>query len=136
MRALLIGPDERKALQDLAARAADAPVYMPTLTQRIKTPEGKAAHMEQMTAQSVDIPMGYGVTFSIEVGHPLGACRHLSVYINDAPDKLPHPAAVWAIAKELGFWGEIEQCDGIWPEKLRQGQSINLVQRMEQGPMQ
>lgn len=136
MRALLIGPDERLALQDLAARASEAPVYMPTLGERLKTPEGKRAHMDQMTGQSLTVPGGYVATFSIEVGHPAGPCRHLSVSLDDAPDKMPHPLAVWMIAKELGFWGGLEECDMVWPEALRQGAAINVVQRMERGTVQ
>jgi hypothetical protein len=130
MRALLIGPDEKAKLAALAKLAEEHPVDMPSVMERIKTGEGKHRHMMQMAVRTVEIPMGYSVTFSVEDGHPVGRCRHLSVSLDD-PKKAPHPAAVWSIACLLGFWGELCECDGVWWEKLHQGEAINLVQRWE-----
>jgi hypothetical protein len=130
VRALMIGPDEKTLLAGLAKLAAEHPVDMPALLERIQTGEGKHRHMQQMTMQTIELPVGYSLTFSIEDGHPAGRCRHMSMSVED-PTKMPHPAACWMVAKELGFWGELGDCDGVWPEALRQGAAINLVQRME-----
>lgn len=134
MSALFIGEFEKELLRDLARQAAAAPVDMRTLGDRLATPEGKRAHMRQMTAQSVPLPVGYLVTFSVEIGHPCGAARHLSMSTARA-GKVPHPEAIWMVAAELGFWGGIEHCT-CWVEELlghgspdeNSGHAINCVQ--------
>lgn len=129
LRPLVIGPQEKQALAALATLAAEHPVDMRRLMDATKTGEGKHRHMMQMTMQTIELPVGYSVTFSIEDEHPIGRCRHMSMSV-DVAGKLPNPAAVWMVARELGFWGELGDCDGVWPETLRQGEAINLVQRM------
>jgi hypothetical protein len=57
------------------------PVDMPTLMTRIKDPVGKAHHMAQMNRQTVKVPFAYLVTFSIERGHGIGDCRHMSMSV-------------------------------------------------------
>lgn len=130
MAVFLIGPAERAALADLRERAEAAPVDVLTLRTKLASPKGKAAHMDQMSEQSVMIPDGYLVTYSVEIGHPAGAARHLSMS-SEREGKVPHPAAVWMVAKNLGFEGDgIEACDNVWPEKLRGriGVAVNAVQ--------
>lgn len=126
MTALFIGPDEQKALAALRDLAAANPVEMTGLMKRIKTPEGKAAHMRQMGAQSVFLPVAFIVTFSIETGHPVGVCRHMSMSV-PSRERAPIPEAVWMVAEALGFEGGLETCT-VWPENLAQGTAINLVQ--------
>lgn len=75
--ALLIGPAESAALMALRELAAARPVDMLRLMDVIKTPQGKGAHKDRMTEQSVFIPLDFMVTFSIETGHPVGTCRHI-----------------------------------------------------------
>jgi hypothetical protein len=130
MAYFLIGPPERDALIDLRERAEAAPVDVLSLRTRLANPEGKAAHMAQMSSQSLIIPDGYLVTYSVEIGHPGGAARHLSMS-SEREGKVPHPAAVWMVAEVLGFTGGgIEACDKVWPEKLRGrvGVAVNAVQ--------
>lgn len=62
---LLIGPAERAALHELRVRAAAHPVDAAALEAKVSTPDGKAAHRDQMTRQTVRIPLAYLVTFSI-----------------------------------------------------------------------
>ena len=124
---LLLGPDECAALQELRELAAATPVDMPPLLQRLKTGEGKAAHMRQMNAQSIEIPVGYLVTFSIETGHPAGVCRHMSMS-SPVEGRVPIPEAVWMVAEELGFSGSLEAC-AVWLEDLQgHGKAVNVVQ--------
>jgi hypothetical protein len=130
---VLIGDRQLAELQALRARAVAHPVDMRDLLKRLATQKGKAAHMRQMTKQTVELPVGMLVTFSLEVGHPCGTARHLSVSVSgsDVSGKLPHPLLVWEVATELGFWGSLEQC-ALWPEQLQgHGQAINLVQPVE-----
>ena len=136
MSALLIGPEQREVLRDLRERAAAEPVDIRTLAQRIASPWGKRAHMAQMTAQTVVLPVGYFVTFSIETGHPCGVARHLSMSSERVhlPGHVPHPEVVWMVAEELGFSGGLETCF-VYKEELRghDGLAINVVQPIGAG---
>ena len=127
LTALLIGPAEKAALQALRELAARNPIDMPALLRRITTGAGKQAHMRQMSAQTVSLPTDFAVTFSIQIGHPVGPCRHMSMSVN-RPNRAPHPVGIWMVAQELGFVGAIELC-ALWPEELQgHGLAINLVQ--------
>lgn len=125
---LIIGEPERAALTKLRDLAAEKPVNMQGITERLKLPKAKAQHMKQMTAQTIDIPMDYQVTFSIETGHPAGACRHMSMSVGKK-GRVPNQHAVWMVAELLGFVGSLEQCDAIWLEDLKgHGEAVNVVQ--------
>ena len=129
---LIIGEAQIRALAKLRQVASDNPLNMPAVVERLKTPQGKEAHMRQMDDQSVQIPIGFLVTFSIEVGHPIGTCRHMSMSSPRA-GRLPTQEAVWMVAEHLGFVTGVEACR-IWLEDLqrdaagRKAQAVNLVQ--------
>lgn len=130
---LVIDDDVRVQIKTLRELAEANPVDMLKLSERIKTVKGKRHHMAQMTRQTIEIPMAYAVTFSIEHGHPVGVCRHLSMSVALA-GRVPNPDALWMIATELGFWGSIFQVDGVWEENLKgHGMAINIVQRLKKG---
>lgn len=130
---LLLGAEEKQKLAALREAAAKSPVDMPKMMESIKTPKGKKAHSKQMTQQSVYIPFGFVVTFSIERGHPAGTCRHMSMS-SDAQGRVPTPEAVWMICQELGFVGGYELCS-IWEEALERGNgkkiAMNIVQPID-----
>ncbi|WP_233854146.1 hypothetical protein [Paraburkholderia sp. HD33-4] len=124
---LLIGPDQRRQLAALRKRANAHPVDMRGLSDRLKVPANKQAHRAQMTTQSVNLPADFLVTFSIETGHPVGTCRHLSMSVGKA-GRVPSPEAVWSVATELGFTGALEHCTQ-WLETLQgHGDAVNIVQ--------
>lgn len=112
---LVVGPEQRAQLAKLREIARLHPVDMQDLKRRIQTPRGKRLHKMQMTAQSVWIPTAFVVTFSIETGHPAGACRHLSVS-SDVRGRLPTFEALWMIADPLGFVGSLQLCR-MWLEE-------------------
>lgn len=129
--AFLFGDIQVKALHHLREVAEAAPVDMPGLMERLGTPEGKSRHMDQMNFQTVEIPVDYLVTFSIEHGHPIGPCRHMSI---SRPNGVPSPEEVWVCAVELGFTRSLSECDHVWMEDLhRRGRvrAVNVVQRVE-----
>jgi hypothetical protein len=126
MTALMIGAEEHAALDALKRLAAEHPVDVRALTVALALPGVKAAHMAQMTRQSVHLPADFLVTLSIETGQPVGTCRHMSMSVGH-PDRLPSPHAVWLVAEVLGFWGSLADC-AVWEEALTQGAAINLVQ--------
>lgn len=136
LRPMVIDEAVKTRLSEIAKLAEENPVDMPALMESIKTPTGKHQHMRQMTAQTMEIPFGYMVTYSIETGQPVGDCRHMSMSV-DNPNNMPHPVALWEIAKLLGFWGELSDVDGMYPEKLfrgvdeAMGLAINIIQRKQ-----
>jgi hypothetical protein len=127
---LIIGPHEKAALAELRQLAVQHPIDMRALMSRIHTPDGKRAHMDQMNSQTIDIPTVYLVTFSIEHGHPIGACRHMSMS-STRNGKVPVPQAIWMVAEELGFVGGLELCE-VYKEDLQRGPgraiAINVIQ--------
>ena len=131
---LIIGQTQRELLRHLRHLAAAAPVDMRALVELVKSPEGKASHMERMNNLSCAIPAAFLVTFSIETGHPCGACRHMSMS-SGRQGRSPTPDAVWMVAEELGFVGGLEACQ-VWMEDLQRGPqrrkdrawAINIVQ--------
>ncbi len=129
---LLLGERESAALASLRQLAEDNPVDMLTLEVSLSTPAGKRAHVAHMTSQSIVLPVNFMVTFSIELGHPGGAARHLNVSI-EREGRVPAPEAIWLIAETLGFRGGIKACDKMWPETLRgrTGVAVNVVQLYE-----
>jgi hypothetical protein len=133
---LIIGATQRAALNALRDLAAANPVDMPKIIETLKTPEGKAAHMRQMDSQTIDLPLAYMVTYSVEIGHPCGPCRHMSLS-SQIKGRTPIPEAVWMVCQELGFVGD-EPFTGCWvyPEELQRGpdpkrdraRAMNIVQ--------
>lgn len=124
---LMIGPAEIAMLTELRERASARPVDMQVMTEAIKHRAGKAAHMIQMTAQTVHIPTNFMVTYSIETGHPIGTCAHMSMSVGKE-GRVPNQHAVWMVAEALGFVGGLESCT-CWLEELQvHGQAVNVVQ--------
>jgi hypothetical protein len=125
---LLIGPEQVAALHRIRDLAAQRPVDMRGLGERLKLPKLKAKHMRQMSAQTVDLPLAFRVTFSIETGHPGGPARHMSMSVA-REDRVPHPEGLWMVAEALGFTGSLEACQAVWVEDLQgHGKAINVVQ--------
>jgi hypothetical protein len=136
---LIIGPDQKAQLQQLREYAAQRPVDMPALLERLKTVYGRFLHRQRMNAQTIRLPSALGaaffVTFSVETGHPGGTMRHMSMSVKrqdlparEAQDRVPHPQGVWMACEELGFAGGLEACM-VWPETLSDGgTAVNVVQ--------
>jgi hypothetical protein len=124
---LLIGEHERIELRRIRRLANSRPLDMKTLPGLLLTPDGKAAHRECMTGQTIAIPAAYLVTFSIETNHPHGTARHMSMSVQ-RDGRLPNFAAVWMVAQELGFTGSLDECT-TWLEDLQgHGKAVNVVQ--------
>lgn len=126
MGALLLGPVEKERLAALAEIAFKNPVSMAQLI-GTNSKSGKRKHMDQMSRQTIDIPINHVVTFSVE-NQTRGQFRHMSVSI-DRKGKTPSPEAVWIIAELLGFTGSYKDCM-VYPEKLlgSAGVAMNVMQ--------
>lgn len=125
----MLADTQQTALLALRARAEAAPIDYDAAKHLIKTADGRAAYAAQLRAQSLRLmPDDFLVFFSIEAGHRLGQVRHMSV--SAPPGGLPHPEAIWIIARLLGYEGEgVEACDLLWPEQVPgRGIANNLVQ--------
>jgi hypothetical protein len=132
MTALLLGAEERAALDTLRQIAAERPVDVRRLMATIAQTGIKAEHMQRMTAQTVRIPANFAVTFSIETGHRAGTCRHMSMSVG-APGRVPNAEALWLVAEALGFTGGLDACT-LWKEDLQgHGLAINVVQPLAVG---
>jgi len=135
---LIMGAAQTAQLAALRTKAAtEPPVDMHGLSERLKDPANKRAHMNRMDELTIEIPIGFLVTFSIEIGHPAGAARHMSMS-SPQRGRTPTPEAVWMVAEELGFTGSIEQCT-VWLEDLQRGprkddraKAVNVVQLIAQ----
>ena len=126
---LILTPEITEALHALRRLAATKPVDVRMLLQEIKTPLGEHMHLERMQKQTTVIygPWPFFVTFSIETGHPVGTCRHMSMSIKRG-GRVPNRFAIWIVAEELGFVGGLKTCN-VWPEELRDGGiAVNVVQ--------
>ena len=127
MTVLVLSHDTNVELAELLAAAAANPVDMKVLTEAMKHVAGKAAHKMQMTRQTIEIPIGFMVTFSIETGHPGGTARHMSMSI-DKHGRIPNEHALWIVAERLGFVGDLNDCV-MWVEDLEgHGAAVNVVQ--------
>ena len=127
---LIIGSDQEAAFRALKRYAAEHVVDMNKLMPALETEKGKRKHLEKMSQQTLEVPMGFRVTYSVERNHPAGTCRHLSMSA-PAKDRVPSPEAVWMVAEYFGFKGGLAAC-AVWEEELERGDgrqiAINIVQ--------
>lgn len=127
MNPLFIGPLEKQKLSKLRDLANAHPVDIAVVIEAMKHRAGKAAHKIQMTAQTVELPASYLVTFSIETGHPAGTARHMSMSTNHA-GRVPNAASVWMVAELLGFVSGLESCTLYLEELEGHGNAVNVIQ--------
>lgn len=132
MTALVIGAEQKKKIAALRTLATANPVDVKRLAKAIKLPPLKAKHMEQMTRQTIAIPANFLVTYSVETGHRIGVCRHMSMSVGQE-GRAPLPEALWMVAEEFGFVGSLRDCK-VWKEDLQgHGIAINIVQPVALG---
>lgn len=128
---LIITKEVDAALHVLKEKAEQNIIDINEIVLLIKTTEGKQQHLNNMTAQTVMIPgpWNFFVTYSVEIGHPCGKCRHLSVSIERA-GRVPSVYAVQLISKYLGFVGDLKSADAVYSEKMSDGGiAINIIQQ-------
>lgn len=139
---LLLGEVQREQLRDLRERAALDPTDMRGLGDRLKDKRLKREHVDRMNNLSIELPLAYLVTFTVEVGHPGGVARHLSMS-SKRRGKTPIPEAVWMVCQELGFVGDRFEGCTVWVEDLQRGpdprdraKAVNVVQLVSVVPSQ
>lgn len=136
---LVIGQSQIAQLARLRELASANPIDMNERVKTLRSKEGRKHHLEQMTRQSLLLPMTYMVTFTLEL-HNGKLMRHLSMSTTRR-GKMPSPDSVWAVAELLGFEGSLQQCK-VWIEDLDTDQgdgsgedkAINVVQPVHMLP--
>lgn len=127
---LLLGPDEKTKLLELREMANRNPVDMVRLLPSLKSKNGKAAHKMHMTMQTVELPLTYLVTFSVETNVPCGTQRHMSMS-TAREGFLPNVIAVWMVAELLGFVGSLNDCVHYLEELQGHGKAVNVIQPIQ-----
>lgn len=132
MTGMLIDQELRQKLLDLGKRAMENPVDIRKVIVDVQTPMGKTLHSAQMAVQSLEIPFGYRVVFSVEHGQPIGPTRHMSLFV-ERQGRIPNQFAIWMLAEMLGFWGPtIQSVDRAYVEPTPDGyQAVHILQRVE-----
>ncbi len=97
MRLVAWGPDEKKRAQEIIEFSKAHP-YRPGETQ---TPGEMPEHVMHLL-------FGVRVVYSITVFPHLPPHRHMSVSVDD-PKKLPSPAVVFAIARQLFDFSDVDE---------------------------
>ena len=135
---LIVTPDVWAELDKLREAAAADPLDMHKVTRMLESSAGRRAPRDRMNGQTVTIPgpWVFFVTYSVEVGHGCGPCRHMSMSIR-RDGRVPHPEAIWMVAERMGFSGGLDACM-TWPEKLSDGGvAVNVIQPLNvSGPPQ
>ena len=130
---LMLGLPELDTLIKLRTLAIDHPFDVRDILDRVRTPEGLAAHHDALRSHTAAI-QGYTVTYTVENHHPAGTCRHLSVARISGGDRAPPAGVVWAVARTLGFALPAHTCR-TWPETAADGRTAtNLVQPLRFPP--
>jgi len=120
LNALLIGPTERAALDELSARAAASSTDYATMERMAAASAAGRSTGELNRALTVDLPFGYTVTFTHEEHKPGVMCRHASIGLRTRPDRGPTPEAAQMILDVLGFRNKIGAM-ASWLETLKDG---------------
>ena len=131
-RPLIIGDGTLAAVRSLRERAAANPVNAAEV-KRVGLDAKKIRDLklsdrppgfERKPGERIEIPVGFTVAYTVEQ-QPSGLCGHLSVSV-DRKGKVPHPAAVEAIAKL--FDQSIDTSIACWLEEFEPGhEAVNLL---------
>ena len=127
MRALIIGAEEKAAIAELKARAAENVLDVAAVEEQAK--RDIAAFRAGMLRQSIPLPLGFVVTYTHErqPDPMLGVIQHISVSV-DTPNKYPSVEAVEMILDAFGM-APLKQSLKIWPEEIEPDHgAVNVAQ--------
>lgn len=124
MAVLVIGDEERRKFVDVRV-LAEANVIDVTSLHRLASPDDLAAFRWMMQSLSVEIPIGYRVTYSHEK-QSFGIVKHISISV-DRPRVAPATEAIELILSEFGM-NPLRKSYGIWPEEVDECIAINIIQ--------
>jgi hypothetical protein len=129
MPALIIGDDERAMIGALRARMAANPINPAEANAAAKA--DPAAFRRHMSAFTIELPIGYFVTYSVErqpAAPPPGLCTHISISVARAR-MMPSTAAVDMILEAFGMSAIRAGTSKIWIEQIDEWtKAVNVVQ--------
>lgn len=133
----MIGEAERAEIAALRAQAEANPL-MPEFLERAShgfdpaDPSTRPApELERFIPLNftIDLPLGFRVSFTMEL-QPAGLCRHISASV-DAPNRVPHPAALQMLLAEFGFENPLGIDQKIYAERYGSAlTAINVIERV------
>lgn len=130
MAALVIGETQRRLIAELKAVATANPQD----ARHAKAAAGRdlAAYRDMMSALTLELPVGFFVTYTHEQQPQAGLCHHISI---SRPKKLPSQEAVGMILSEFGMRPLEDTPGGLWIEDIDPlTRAINVVQPVNVAP--
>lgn len=129
MSALVIGEAQRRQIAELRAFAAANP--MDAMASDMIAQTDIDAYRDMMETLSIDLPVGFHVTYTHErqpnAPTPTKLCHHISISV-EQPKKMPLPEAVEMILLEFGM-KPMREATGVWLEDIdRVTAAVNIVQ--------
>lgn len=119
--ALIIGPDEKALIAALIEKAGKQPMDYETVKKLAEARERMGGENPINDDSTIELPVGYRVTYTHEMQRRDVECRHISVSLLGArAGRGPHPAAVETIMNEFKFKGFIGTC-AMWTTLLPSG---------------
>jgi len=129
MPALIIGETQRQQIAELKAVAAANP-QDPLSAQNAAT-RNIRAYRDMMATLSMELPIGYVITYSHDRQPKAGLCHHISISVRRAR-KMPGTEAVAMILEAFGM-RPLEKSDGLWIEDIDPvTKALNIVQTVAQ----
>lgn len=129
---LILGASQEREIAALRDKATKEPIDMAAVMPLMQSEEGRRQHIERMQHYTINLPLAYVVTYTIETGHPCGTCRHLSMS-SKRMGKVPTITAVKMVCEAFGFvvGSSLDQCT-VWLEEIGAGdQAVNVVQPLD-----
>jgi hypothetical protein len=131
--ALVIGPDQKRAIADLVERAGREPVPFEVM-KRLAAAHAEGRDTRELRNRNagltIDIPFGYAATLTIEEHKPGVLCRHLSVS-SARPGRTPNGPAMDMLMEEFGFVNRLGSVPAFL-EDLGQGRcAVNVIEPLD-----
>lgn len=121
---LIIGPEEKKRIQDLIEFARQHPFSIEAIKKII---DGKAPPPGDMKGFTIQIPFGFKCVFTIEQ-QSIGQCKHLSVSV-PKKGRWPSIEAMQMLMVEFGFIGNITNLVAGTVYKEDESEAVNVIQQ-------
>jgi len=112
----MLTQQECDALREMRQKAADKPFHIAMEREASDDPARRKQLQESLDGRAVLLRGGLLAILSIELGHPVGPVRHLSL-TNLLSKGTPSPEILWRVAEEVGFVEGLEACS-TWAQDM------------------
>jgi len=139
---LFLPTEIRSRIIKVVAYAAEHRISLEEMKERVSDPKKRMIPLGDDPNRTMDIPIGYRVTLTIEQQRPpLDWVRHISVSIetNSTEKTLPSLGAVQALMAEFGFRPLNQEKDVVFLEDIKGGEvdgkkAVNILQKIHATP--